>query len=89
MITLNDIAFSGNYLTGTIPEELYNLSYLIRLDITSSLLTGTISTKIGNLTKLRGLYFGGSNFNGTLPTEIGNLEVLGKLIMSHYFYYFL
>ena len=43
----------GNGLTGSIPEELADLSELIRLDLSGNDLSGSLPTRIADLTKLR------------------------------------
>ena len=46
--TFADLRLSDTELKGTIPEELYDLSLLNRLDLYSSSFSGTISSRLGS-----------------------------------------
>jgi hypothetical protein len=61
---------------GTIPDELYNLEIIDRIDLYDSNFSGTISTKIGQLSTLDILRIRGNDFSGNLPTELGLLTQL-------------
>ncbi|KAF7848580.1 hypothetical protein BT93_L1828 [Corymbia citriodora subsp. variegata] len=63
-------------VVGSIPEELWSLSYLTYLNLGLNLLTGSISAQIGKLSSLQYLYLNGNAFSGKLPSEIGNLYEL-------------
>ena len=76
-LTLDD-----NGLAGSIPEELFGLADLEKLDLSSNDLTGTISSGIGQLTSLTHLELGGNDFTGTIPEEIGSLSGLQHVDLS-------
>lgn len=66
-------------ITGTLPSELYTLSFLERLTLgcqTRSSLSGSISSSIQNLIKLKRLYIYNCNISGGIPSEIGSLGFL-------------
>ncbi|KAF8010272.1 hypothetical protein BT93_J1030 [Corymbia citriodora subsp. variegata] len=63
-------------VVGSIPEELWNLSYLTYLNLGLNLLTGSISAQIGKLSSMRYLSLNANAFSGELPSEIGNLYEL-------------
>ena len=59
-------------LTGEIPEEIGNLTYLEELDISDNLLTGEIPEEIGNLTYLEDLNISNNLLTGEIPEDICN-----------------
>ncbi|KAK1381344.1 Protein kinase domain-containing protein [Heracleum sosnowskyi] len=70
----------GNYLSGTLPSSLGNLTSLEHLDVSwNILITGFIPSELGNLTNLSILYLSGNNLNGSIPSEIGTMSNLIEL----------
>ena len=69
-------------LTGEIPSELGNLTYLEGLDLSSTRLTGEIPSELGNLTYLEGLDLSSNQLTGEIPAELGNLTYLEGLDLS-------
>ncbi|KAF4390460.1 hypothetical protein G4B88_024466 [Cannabis sativa] len=67
-------------VAGTIPEELWSLSFLSNLNLGQNFLTGTLSPSIGNLTKMQYLSLGINALSGEVPKELGLLTEL--LILS-------
>lgn len=65
-----------NNLSGTITEEIGNLTNLESIDLGSNKLSGDIPTTIGNLNKLENLGLSQCNLTGSIPKEIGNLSKL-------------
>lgn len=79
---LTSYKVSGNKLSGTIPEELDNLSNLEELWAESNELSGTIPATIGpGLRKLTRLYLSGNNINGSVPVNLA-LIPLEELLLS-------
>ena len=77
-----------NQFSGTIPEDLYNLSQLLSFSIDKNRLTGTISPSVGQLSNLLLLQVSTNDFTGTIPSEVGNLNQTGKMasiVFSCYF----
>lgn len=77
-----------NQFSGTIPEDLYNLSLLLSFSIDKNRLTGTISPSVGQLSNLLFLQVSTNDFTGTIPSEVGNLNQTGKMasiVFSCYF----
>jgi len=68
-----------NNLSGTIPEEIGNLTQLTRLYLTWNKFTGSIPTEIGNLSNLLSLQIEHNQLTGSIPIEIGNLTQLTSL----------
>ncbi|KAK4803631.1 hypothetical protein SAY86_003448 [Trapa natans] len=63
-------------ISGTIPDELWNLTHLYLLDMGRNVLTGTVSPSIGNLNQMKYLDFGINALSGELPRELGMLSKL-------------
>ncbi len=66
----------GNGLTGSIPNELGNLSNLRDLDLGENGLTGSIPPQLENLSNLEKLDLSNNDLTGTIPSELGNLSNL-------------
>ena len=77
-----DVDFSGNGLTGTIPETLGNLSNLESLSLASNGLTGTIPEALGQLNNLKSLDLASNGLTGTIPEALGQLNNLELLNLS-------
>jgi len=76
---LEDLLVEDNpFLSGELPESLFELTKLEWLRISKCGFSGSISTNIGQLTKLRQLLVRDNRFSGTLPTELGLLNDLTK-----------
>nr|DAD27291.1 TPA_asm: hypothetical protein HUJ06_028759 [Nelumbo nucifera] len=71
-----------NYLTGSLPAFLGNLSKLQYLQVGINALSGTIPPEIGNLKELVSLAIGSNNFSGAFPPQIGNLVKLKEIWMD-------
>lgn len=72
--------YYSNNLSGTIPEEIGDLSELKTLVIGYNLgITGSIPNSIGQLYQLQSLGIGNCSLTGLIPTSIGNLTKLDYL----------
>ena len=72
----------SNNLTGNIPVELGNLTYMMRLDLSFNSLTGDIPAELGDLTNLTHLLLDDNQLTGGIPPELGNLAVLTTLDLN-------
>lgn len=70
---LFDLRLHGTELEGTIPDEIFELKNMWRLDLYSANFTGTISTLVGKLQALDVLRLSNNRFTGQLPTEMESL----------------
>jgi serine/threonine protein kinase/Leucine-rich repeat (LRR) protein len=66
-------------ISGEIPEELANLTYLWDLNLAHNYLTGPIPAFLGNLTMMQYLSLGTNKLSGPVPKELGNLRNLISL----------
>ncbi|CAH9108518.1 unnamed protein product [Cuscuta europaea] len=69
-------------VVGTIPDELWELTYLYNLDLRENYLSGPLSPSIGNLTRMKYLSFGNNQLSGVLPKELGQLTELLSLSIA-------
>ena len=77
-----DLRLYDTALSGTVPEEIFDLTLLWRFDLHTSNFTGTISPRIGNLTSLSIFRINNNGFTGPLPTELESLPSLKTLNFS-------
>ncbi|KAJ7968725.1 Receptor-like protein kinase [Quillaja saponaria] len=70
-------------ITGSIPQEIGNLSGLIRLDFSGNDIGGSIPTKIKELMNLQQLNLEENRLDGSFPDEFCQLKNLDGLILSH------
>ncbi|KAK8503627.1 hypothetical protein V6N12_024799 [Hibiscus sabdariffa] len=78
VIALN---LSSMDLTGTLPSQLGNLSFLISLNIRHNSFHGSIPTEFVNLHRLKYLNFGNNSFSGEIPTLFGYFPELQILLL--------
>lgn len=74
----------GNKISGSIPEDIGEMTNLEHLNLGANLLTGSIPTSITRLTKLQKFLLGGGGVNinkitGNIPEEIGNMTSLNEI----------
>ncbi|MBA0820268.1 hypothetical protein Gohar_025572 [Gossypium harknessii] len=79
VIALN---LSNMDLTGIIPSELGNLSFLAWLDIHNNNFHGSLPIELTNLHRLKYLNFNNNSFNGELPSWFGYFPKLQSLSLS-------
>ncbi|GKV40166.1 hypothetical protein SLEP1_g47834 [Rubroshorea leprosula] len=72
----------GLSVVGVIPDELWNLTHLTKLDLRQNHLTGPLSASIGNLTQMQYLGVGVNALSGKVPKELGLLTNLRSLSIS-------
>ncbi|KAL0407099.1 UNVERIFIED_CONTAM: putative LRR receptor-like serine/threonine-protein kinase [Sesamum latifolium] len=69
----------GLNVTGPIPDELWNLTYMDYLDLSRNYLTGSIPASIGSLNRMQYLYLDENALSGEVPRELGLLTDLRSL----------
>ena len=70
-----------NQLTGELPPELGNLTYLVTLNLGSNQLAGKIPSELGDLGNLVRLYLYSNDLTGEIPSNLGNLHRLNLLFL--------
>ncbi|KAM5585536.1 putative LRR receptor-like serine/threonine-protein kinase [Rosa sericea] len=73
-VTVLNLSYMG--VTGTIPPELGNLSFLVELRFRNNSFHGTIPQELSRLRLLKILHFGFNNFKGTIPSWLGAVSKL-------------
>jgi Leucine-rich repeat (LRR) protein len=80
---LKELHLTSNELTGTFPDELFNLgSTLEQLFIAYNSFSGPLSTKFGRFAKLTDFYAYDNEFTGTIPEEMTKLEKLENFVVA-------
>ncbi|XP_076951557.1 putative LRR receptor-like serine/threonine-protein kinase At1g53430 [Bidens hawaiensis] len=69
-------------ISGELPQELFQLTELMDLNLGQNILSGSIPPEIGNLLKMQYLSLGINNFSGLVPAEFGKLTKLKSLSFS-------
>ncbi|OMO92551.1 hypothetical protein COLO4_17487 [Corchorus olitorius] len=73
---LQAIDFTRNYLNGSIPSSLSQLSSLTSFSALGNRLSGSIPPEIGDISTLTELLLSANNFTGTIPESFRNLKNL-------------
>ena len=79
---VSGLDLSKNQLSGILPIELGDLTYLGYLGLNDNQLTGNIPSELGKLTNLRGLALSNNQLSGNIPASLGSLTKLTSLYLS-------
>ncbi|KAK2967959.1 hypothetical protein RJ640_002814, partial [Escallonia rubra] len=80
--SLNELSAEGCRIRGTIPNEISNLSGLVRLNLYRNDLSGSIPSTIKGLQKLQGIYVGYNKLRGSIPDDLSQLPNLSDLYLE-------
>ena len=69
----------NNRMSGSIPAELGDLTYLRHLYLYDNRLSGSIPAELGDLHNLHVLIFSNNRLSGLIPAELGELTYLNQL----------
>ncbi|XP_027082866.2 uncharacterized protein [Coffea arabica] len=69
-------------LTGTIPPDLGNLSFLVSLDLRNNSFHGNLPEELSHLRRLRFIRFSKNNFTGEIPMWFGHFPELQFLFLD-------
>ncbi|XP_057975129.1 LRR receptor-like serine/threonine-protein kinase GSO1 isoform X2 [Malania oleifera] len=73
-VTALNLSYMG--LTGTIPPQLGNMSFLVELELKSNSFHGSLPRELAHLLRLNYINFGFNNLSGEIPSWIGSLPNL-------------
>jgi len=79
------IRLNTNFLSGSIPSELINLTNLTYLNVFDNSLSGNIPSELGSLKNLTYLSLNNNSLSGSIPPELGNLTKLRILNLDDNF----
>jgi RHS repeat-associated protein len=71
--------YSGNNLTGTVPSQIGNLTYLILLNLGGNNLTGSFPNQLSQLSNLLHFIIPDNQFTGSFPSSISNCTNLIRI----------
>lgn len=69
----------SNLLVGSLPLELYMLTRLKSISLSTNSISGTVSPLIANLVDLEALWINNNGIGGSLPSEVGHLTKMTSL----------
>ncbi|KAL6311080.1 hypothetical protein AAG906_027153 [Vitis piasezkii] len=76
---VTNIQLKGLNLTGIMPDEFGNLTYLQEMSALGNRLSGSIPKEIGDIATLEELVLEDNQLEGSLPENLGNLSSLSRL----------
>nr|KYP72016.1 Tyrosine-sulfated glycopeptide receptor 1 [Cajanus cajan] len=71
----------SNFLSGSLPGDIFDVVALTEISLPLNKLSGTIGAGIVNLTNLTVLELYSNNFTGPIPKDIGKLSQLERLLL--------
>jgi Leucine-rich repeat (LRR) protein len=81
-VSLKTLHLTDNYLTGTFPEEIFDLVRLENLYLNFNNFSGPLSPKIATLTNLKALYVFHNSLSGSIPSEIAKLPQIEVIALG-------
>ncbi|CAL2229393.1 unnamed protein product [Prunus armeniaca] len=79
---LKYLYLGGNFIHGSIPEGIGNLTSLALLGMEDNYFSGSVPDAIGKLQKLQELNMDVNKFSGPIPSSLGNLTSLITVLMD-------
>ncbi|CAL8087978.1 unnamed protein product [Prunus armeniaca] len=79
---LKYLFLGGNFIHGSIPEGIGNLTSLGLLGMEDNYFSGSVPDAIGKLQKLQELHMDANKFSGPIPSSLGNLTSLITVFMD-------
>uniref|UniRef100_A0A0E0CID8 non-specific serine/threonine protein kinase n=1 Tax=Oryza meridionalis TaxID=40149 RepID=A0A0E0CID8_9ORYZ len=69
-------------LSGVLPEEVVNLTYLTNLSLQGNRISGTVPKELGRMPFLKSINLEGNQLEGPIPPELGNIISLERFFIS-------
>jgi hypothetical protein len=79
---LEKFVVKDNFIEGTLPDELFKMPSLRKIDVSVNLITGPIPAAIGSALSVEEMDFSGNSLSGVFPPDINNLNKLEKLTFA-------
>jgi Leucine-rich repeat (LRR) protein len=76
-------AYKNSFGGQQIPDEIFDISTLMDLNLADSMLEGTLSANVGKLTQLERINLNGNFLSGELPAQLGELRALKEVAISN------
>nr|XP_043618957.1 probable LRR receptor-like serine/threonine-protein kinase At1g53430 [Erigeron canadensis] len=78
---ITNIQLKGLNLTGTLPEEFANLTFLQEIELSRNYINGTIPARFGQL-RINFMSLLGNRISGPIPEVIGDISTLEELVIE-------
>ncbi|XP_023518059.1 probable LRR receptor-like serine/threonine-protein kinase At1g06840 [Cucurbita pepo subsp. pepo] len=82
-LRVKELLLNGNKLSGSLPDELGNLTKLIRFQVDENQLSGPIPKSYANLINLKHIHFNNNTLSGQIPSELSTLPKLIHLLLDN------
>ncbi|XP_050156387.1 probable LRR receptor-like serine/threonine-protein kinase At3g47570 isoform X1 [Malus sylvestris] len=82
-VALRSLWLGSNLLTSKIPSSLWELKYILELDLSSNSLVGPLSEDIGKLKDVVDMDLSNNHFSGNIPGSIGGLQKMINLSLAN------
>jgi len=81
--SLEEFDLSFNFFHGTVPDDMFDMRKLKRLNLHNCGIEGSIPTEIGSLAELTTLMLAANQFTGSVPSQLGNLMNIKELRLDY------
>ncbi|CAN6705398.1 unnamed protein product [Malus baccata var. baccata] len=82
-VALRYLWLGSNLLTSKIPSSLWELKYILELNLSSNSLVGPLSEDIGKLKDVLDMDLSNNHFSGNIPGSIGGLQKMINLSLAN------
>ncbi|CAN6585244.1 unnamed protein product [Malus baccata var. baccata] len=82
-VALRSLWLGSNLLTSKIPSSLWELNYILHINLSSNSLVGPLSEDIGKLSQVVDMDLSNNHFSGNIPGSIGGLKNMINLSLTN------
>jgi len=79
---LKELILTSNWISGTLPMQLFSLANLEAIDLYDNNLSGELPTEFSNLNELTGLYLSMNQFEGPIPNEWAQMGKIQQIWLN-------